>query len=389
MEQKTLYRAAGVMLILAWTVATFRTGGFSLRGEPEVETLRGGETVRRTLTRDDLQPRENGRYRAFRFRAAARRTYVFTMRSDDFEPFLVVTEGSIEAHHTRSSNRGGSPETRVRFTPLDSGIYVLAAQSFRPEGTGEFTLRMDSVPGTPPPPAPARPLRMGDTVRGALERTDTVSPVGARYDLYVLRGRPGDQMVVDYRADAFEGGLEEDFDDPEAIPPSELPVLLPTRIRQRYTLGPGGEQRVRVASIRGATGAYTLAISDGREAGMPMPAPIRPGTRVHGSITDDDAKTEEGQRYDLYSFRARAGEAVSIELTSYGFGAVVALWRFDEDGALLDMRAAEGVCIPSVEDRLECVLPATGEYVVRAMSWFPDGRGDYTLRVQLGPAAKT
>jgi len=162
----SIRRGAAVALLLAGAAAPAVAQGFP--------AIRTGQSVSGTLAESDPTPAERGRFKVYRFEAAAGRPYVITLTSADFDAYLRVARemGGITDVLEEDDDRGGGTDARVRFTAGEAGTYLIVAQALEAEATGAFELRLADAPTTTT--ATPRPLRMGETVRGTLAETDAV-----------------------------------------------------------------------------------------------------------------------------------------------------------------------------------------------------------------------
>ncbi|MGF1464541.1 MAG: pre-peptidase C-terminal domain-containing protein [Sandaracinaceae bacterium] len=118
-------------------------------------------------------------------------------------------------------------------------------------------------------------------------------------------------------------------------------------------------------------------------------AACAPSTPVHeehqGELTDDDARIpDDDSPYDLYTFRADAGWRIRITMESDDFDAY--LWLHRPDNATTQVDDARD---DSTDAAIELVAPSRGEYVIRANSQSPAGRGAYRLTIDAAPPERT
>lgn len=345
--------------------------------------IRPGQTVNGTLAESDPTPSERGRFKVYRFEAAAGRPYIITMRSKDFDAYLRVARNmnGITDVLKEDDDHGGDTDARVRFTPKDAGTYLLVAQSLDPEKTGAFTLTLADAPrvstGAP------RPIRIGETVNGSLAETDAVlEDDDTFYDSYIITGRPGQRLSIEMKSDSFDtflnlgrmtGGefVSKSTDDDGAGEG--------TNSRMRVTLDEAGEYVLRANSVGSDTGPYTLTVTE-RPASRPAtPQALRPETDAEGSLEDGDAEADDGALYDLWSFRGRKDEALTITMNSDSFDTVVAVGRMVNGRFEEISNNDDGP--DGTNSRLEVTLPEDGDYVVRASSLGAGGVGAYKLRM--------
>ncbi|HEX8392911.1 MAG TPA: DUF4344 domain-containing metallopeptidase [Longimicrobium sp.] len=112
--------------------------------------------------------------------------------------------------------------------------------------------------------------------------------------------------------------------------------------------------------------------------------PIRAGQTISGQLTSSDPKLGDDSFYDLYVYRGRPGERITITLMSSAFdtylggGATQALalegGDTDDDGA------------GGTNSRLLATVGSSGTYVIRVNSLAANQTGAYTVSVQAGGA---
>jgi hypothetical protein len=232
------------------------------------------------------------------------------------------------------------------------------------------------------PVAAQTPIAPGQTVTGTLEEGDRQMEDGAYYDPYVIRGRPGDRVVVRMTSGDFDTYLhwgyededgdwvdEEENDDAGDGTDSRLVVRLDDE----------GEYELRAAGFdEDEEGAYELRLSPAAE---PRPVPIRVGQTIEGELADGDVEGEEGYE-DHYVIRGRPGTQATIDVESGDFDTYVlfGVWR---DGELEDEDEDDD---GGEETNSQLVVEFEGDVehriVVRAFDG--EGGGRYTLRVSEG-----
>ena len=91
---------------------------------------------------------QRGRFKVYQFQASPGRRYIATLQAGDFDAFL--SRGAHRGRHYRPHadgrrRRGESTGSRLRFTLPPAGTYLVLAQSLGEDGTGAFTLRLDTA----------------------------------------------------------------------------------------------------------------------------------------------------------------------------------------------------------------------------------------------------
>ena len=375
----SIRRGAAAALLLAGATAP-------AMAQANFPAIRTGQTVSGTLADNDPTPAERGRFKVYRFEGQAGHPYVITMRSKAFDAYVRVARnmGGITDVIKEDDDHGGGTDARVRFTPKDAGTYLIVAQSLEEDGMGTFDLQLADAPATTT--AAVRPLRIGETVRGALAETDAVLEEDETfYDSYTIQGRPGQRLQVEMSSDSFdtylnlgrmEGGefVSKSTDDDGAGEG--------TNSRMRVTLDESGEYILRANSMGVGTGPYTLTITERPEPRPGTAQALRVGADVSGSLADGDAETDEGALYDLWSYRGAAGEALTITLAAQSFDTMVAIGQM-ANGKFQELSSNDDGP-DGTNSRLEVTLPVAGEYLIRAGSLSAGGLGAYQLRVDTG-----
>lgn len=360
-------------------------GGVLPAAAQDFPAIRVGQEVATSLAANDPALTERGRFKVYRFEAAAGSRYVLTMESDAFDPYVSIARlvGGITDVLKSDDDGGEGTNARLRWTAENAGTYVVIAQSYASEGTGDFRLKLELAPQ--PTTAAPRALRLGETVTGSLADTDaSLEDDDSFYDSYTLQGRRGQRLVVEMASDSFDtflhfgrmdGGrwnsIRTDDDGWEG-----------TDSRVRVTLEEDGEYVVRANSVgSGETGPYTLQVRERPAPPAPTEQAIRTGARVSGELTDADAVLEnEEVYYDLYSFTGRRGERVEVSMESDAFDAYLDLGQM-RDGAWHSVKTdddgGEGT-----DSRLRFSLTEPGAYLIRARSFGEGGTGRYTLALR-------
>lgn len=247
--------------------------------------------------------------------------------------------------------------------------------------------------GTAVPAAAQGDIRPGQSARGELSSADPMLDDDTHYDVWRFRGQAGHVYAVTLRSDDFDAYLAvgssagascddcETDDDGGGDTDSRVEFRAPS----------SGGYEIRANSLSGGeTGAYTLELEDlgeGGGDGADMEAdvaatPIQAGPAVQGELSDDDAQAEDESFYDLYVYRGRAGEAITISMSSEDFDAYLAVGRM-VDGELEVLESNDDG--PAGTDSfIRVTLPEDGEYLIRANSLSGGETGAYTLRLTRG-----
>jgi hypothetical protein len=366
--------------------------------------LRVGQTVTGTLESGDARM-EDVYFDAYVIRGRPGERVVVRMVSDDFDTYLRWgNEQDGEWEDQNSDDDGGEgTDSRLVVTLGEEGQYELHAAGFGEDAVGAYTLSVsEPVAATP------ERIRLGQTVEGEITESDAEGEYGFE-DHYVLTGRQGDVVTIFVDSDEIDTylsfGVWEDGAYREMAEDDDAGVG--TNAQLVVELEESGEYRLIVRSFLGEDmGPYTLRVQEGA-AEFPQDeedfdeeemdeelfeeseftyegsviGPVQAGREVNGTLGEgaDEDEEELVQYYHDYTYRAAAGERLTIrvssdEIDSYvaiGTGAgddFAALAEDDDSGELLNAR-------------LEHEVEDAGEYIIRVTSAFPD-RGSYVLLVE-------
>lgn len=364
---------------------------------PAPGSLAVGATVTGALEPGDAETEDEVRYDAYRFRAGEGQRLQITARSEAFDTVVEVGRedayGQWEQFAYDDDGLGEGLNSRLNFTPEEGGDYILRLRAFGEAGTGDYQLSLVDRGPLPPPPPPT-PLSLGEAVQGELTEEDPITE-GEDYlgelafDQYVVRARRGQRLGVSMDAEDFDplvrigrldagGGFEELASNDDGLGAGLNSRLLFTPERD-------GDYVVRATAFSQGLGAYDLSVVDlGRE---PRAVPLRPGRTIDASLEDGDGITFGGARYDVYRFRARAGERFSIAASSQDFDTVIDVLQSDGDGGYgIVASDDDGAGGETTDSRLTFRPNEDGEYFVWVKAFDPEGRGDYRITLtDLGP----
>jgi serine protease Do len=129
-----------------------------------------------------------------------------------------------------------------------------------------------------------------------------------------------------------------------------------------------------LASVRSGTATATApANRTNRE-----PAPIALGATVQGQLDDSSNVLPDGSFFNPYQFEGRAGQTVTIDMSSSDLDPYLILLAPDrEDFSIQDDDSGGGL-----NARISVQLPFTGSYIILANSLAQGELGSYQLRLQ-------
>lgn len=228
------------------------------------------------------------------------------------------------------------------------------------------------------------PIRMGQTIRGALTTSDLRADDDSYLDLYTFTGRRGERLVITLKSSDFDTFLAfgrmqgGEFEAMEADDDGGGG----TDSRLRVTLDADGTYLLRANSLGGGeTGAYEIALAQGSALTPAARVPIGMGQTVTGALATSDARLEgDDTFYDLYRFTGRAGQRVEVVMTSTAFDAYLALGRMENGELQVEESDDDGAGESNA--RIRATLDESGEYVIRANSLNEGETGAYTLSLR-------
>lgn len=175
--------------------------------------------------------------------------------------------------------------------------------------------------------AQERTIGIGQTASGDLRSTDPIARNRkAPYHLWTLQGRRGQRIQVDMRSRDFDsylmlrddagfvlGSDDDGGDDNDA----RVHTVLPRD--GRYTI-------VATGFAEGAHGAYTLSVSGWEApeaAAAGASASLNVGDRKDGMLEPGDEIAGDGPFQDRWTFNARAGQRLRVEMHSADFDSYI------------------------------------------------------------------
>lgn len=236
---------------------------------PTVSPIRVGEVRVSELASDDDFTDDMAWYEYFTFQGRAGERVGATMRSSQFDSYVVIGRWDGTTFEPLGMNDDGfddgTTDARLRFTLPVDGQYAVRATSLTGQQSGQFTIGLEALP---PAAEPSRtPIRAGETLTGELSDTDAELDDGSFYDYFVYTGRAGEQVTVTLRSAAFdaylavgdqagEGGFGElaSDDDGAGGTDSQVTVAVPA----------SGVLLIRANSLSGGTtGGYSVSVQAG------------------------------------------------------------------------------------------------------------------------------
>lgn len=382
-----------------------------------------GETASGTLDEGDPQMEDGSYYDAYVIRGRPGEAFLVRMSSDEFDTYLYWGRGDGDDWEEEAQNddSGDGTDSRLVVRLSQSGEYQLRAAGFDEDEVGEYSLSVTAISGD----AQAGRLRVGQTVQGELSDDDYEGANGVE-DHYVIEGAPGSQITVYAESDDFDTYLEFGTWAGGVLEPTarDDDGAEGTNSEMVAEFGEDGEHHIVLRSFSGDDmGAYTLRVVEGAvqdefdddgegdeewvdedsedesgydaddeseddsaeegvAAGRYEIVPVRAGESVEGELDEDDAQDGDGIYYQQFTYQARAGERLTISVTSEETDMFVRIGTgmYDQFETLAEDDDSGG----ELNAELGYTVPRAGEYVIQVSTAAPGQTGPFVLRVRSG-----
>jgi 3'-phosphoadenosine 5'-phosphosulfate sulfotransferase len=232
-------------------------------------TISAGQTVRGELARTDMRLADNSYADDYTYTGRAGEQIVITLRSTDFDTYLVWGSGtgsSFRADKTDDDGAGGT-DSQLTVTLGGAGTYTIRANSLGANSTGAYTLSVERAGGGGGGGGGAQArggvIRAGETVAGRLEASDPKLTDNSHYDTYVYQGTPGEQILITLTSGDFDTYLRwgrmqgQQFQ----LLGTDDDAAGGTNSRMQVTVDQSGTYAIQANSLSAnVTGNYTLAV---------------------------------------------------------------------------------------------------------------------------------
>lgn len=297
-----------------------------------------------------------------------------TLRSDDFDALLqLFSEDDTGTALARDDDGlGDGTDSRLRFTPVTDGVYLLRASALSPDEQGRARVEVRNI-------APAREPRterlvLNRKTNGRLDDASGEADDGSRYDLYRMDLRAGERVVVNMESDDFDTYLRlgqtrdgvftqlADNDDARDSLNSRILFSAPT----------AGQYLVRATAFDSdAAGRYTITVEEA--PALPAMAVLGVGDTISGELTAANTDLRDEGLAVYYTFQAEADRSYEITLISDDFDAYLEV--LDQNESVLATDDDGG---GDLDARLVFLPEAAGTYIIGASS-IGSGTGDFEL----------
>ena len=387
--------SSGGYVIRANSLGGGKTGAYTLEvqsagGAPRTggNTIRAGESVNGRLETSDARMADQSFVDTYVYQGRPGEQILVMLASADFDAYLRGgrMQGGTFVPVDSDDDGGGGTNSRLQVTVDASGSYAIQANSLRANTTGSYTLRVESAGGAP---TGAQAIAVGQTVSGRIDTSDPKMADNTHYDLYVYRGRPGEQVLVTLRSTAFDAYLSwgRMAGDDYTAEASDDDSGGGTNSQLVGTVGSGGTYAIRANTLRaGETGSYTLSVepvSAARQTTASAPTgavTLTAGQTVTGTLARTDPMLSDSSYFDQYVYRGRPGDRLQITMRSGEFDAYLR-WGL-LSGSTFQAEASDDDGAGGTDAQVTVTVGGTGVYVVQANAFEAGKTGSYTLTVQ-------
>ena len=147
--------------------------------------------------------------------------------------------------------------------------------------------------------------------------------------------------------------------------------------RLTYDVRAGARYRVIARSQVDSVGAYAIVVRPLEPTTEGVVGPIARGADVTGTMAGGEPTVSGGRPYRAYLLDGRAGDSVTIDLTSEAFDTFLIVQ--DASGRSLAENDDFG---DGLNSHLVFAVPASGRYRIVATAFTADATGAYRLRVR-------
>lgn len=229
----------------------------------------------------------------------------------------------------------------------------------------------------------ARPIRTGQSIVDSLTSRSPRFSGGGAFSTYRFTASLDKRYIITLQSSDFDalvwvarevGGITEELardDDSGGGTDARLRFRPPTA---------GNYIIVAQSFSEDAQGQFTVLVEEVDPPTQPPPVAIRIGESAHGSITNDSpVDDDKGNPFNHFSIRGN-GERVRIVARSEDFDTFLVLLKSDGRGGWEEV-ATDDDGADGTNSRINHVLD--GEYRIIVQPLAPDGRGSYTLSVDV------
>jgi len=340
-----------------------------------------GDEVEGELTSEDGSNDTGQRADAYSFTATAGQRVEIMLDSDAFDAYLELFGPDGASLGEDDDNGDEGTNSRLVRTLAAGGSYTVQARALGDDATGAYTLKITEAAPVPE----ATPIAFGQTLQGEVTADGVRDDEGRGYVAYRFQGTEGARAQITVRSGDFDSFVQlgrpgEAF---EALSSDDDGLGEGTDSRLTFKLPSTGEYEVRASPLGGEEkGLFSIELQD--MGPQPLPGSILVGATARGTLTDNDALTDEGQFYDAYRIQAASEEKLTITMASNDLDAYLDVGREKADGSFESL-ASDDDGLSDTHAKLEWSAERAGAYVIRARSFGTGQTGAYTLTVERKP----
>ncbi len=325
----------------------------------------GGQSYSGRLEKGDEQLSSKEYYDVYSFQASAGEEVAVDLRSNDFDPFLILLSPS-ERDTQNDDYENSSSHSRIEKVLDESGEWTVMVTSYEPGETGAYNVTI-TTSGSAAVASGGSRYESGTLAGGDYELSS-----GEYYDSYSFNGSAGEQIVIDLRSSEFDPYLmlitpaEEQFENDDHEGDASRSMIA-------MSLPESGQYEIIITTYKpGESGSYDLSIA--------RPSAAASGDRVEsGRLAAGDDRLESGEYVDGYEFEGAPGQRVRLDVASSDFDTYLIM--VDPNGGHIENDDAEDAPGHSV---IEADITESGTYIVAVTSYEPDETGSYELTMQFG-----
>ena len=375
----------GEYLVRVTSLNANSTGAYTLRmeqGPPPLaaQAIAVGDTVQGQLTATDGKSAGDTRADAYRFQGRAGQRVRVDMSSKDFDAYLELFDGN---RVSLAEDDDGGPEgtdSRLTFTLPRDGDYIIEARAFS-DATGDYELAISEIQ---PDKAPES-LAFGATLQGEITEEDSRDGDDRGFDAFTFSGREGQRIQATMRSGDFDTYLQvgEAGGEFEALATDDDGLREGTDSRLAFTLPEDGEYVLRASPLGSdGKGLYSLELVD--RGPQPRAGSVLIGSTARGTLTENDATSEDNSPYDAYRVTVREEEKLVITMVSNEVDSIILVGREKADGSF-EVLASDDDGLSDTHAKLEWTAPDDGTYEIRAGAYQQGQTGAYALMVEKKP----
>ena len=338
------------------------------------EPIRLGRRVRGSLTDTDGSRSDDRYVDGYQFEGSAGQRVHLSLRSDDFDTYLVLLAPTGETLAENDDASRGSSDSELGLQLPFRGTYQVLVTSYQSE-TGDYVISLEDLVVNP---IRNQALALGDSDEGELSSRDGTWPVRTTYaDGYTFEAVAGQLLEIDLESDELDCYLIVLGPDGSVVAENDdFGDELHARINMRAP--DDGTYRAIATTYSLAEGEYRITVT-GLDDQDIEPVALEVGAYLEAYLTESDpVRQRQGGRMDSYSLDLESGQRAIVSMRSEVLNS--ALWAVAPTGELFVEDDDSG---GGLDAMLDITAPFGGRYLIGA-STNTQQLGPYTLIVEDG-----